>query len=274
MKKFLILLTGALLSCSACKKRGAQIEAGDAVPVSHAAGFSLTQCPGYTMAEVRNPWDTTRLLHRYLLVDKERDIPGNLPEGTLVRVPVENIAAYSSVHVSMLDELGAADRITGVCEAEYIARPGVRRRIESGEIADLGSSFAPRVEKIIELSPEVILASPYENCNYGQVEKLGVPIIECADYMETTPLGRAEWVRFLGLLTGRTHEADSLFGLTECRYDSLRRLAADAAERPRCSPNAARAAHGSCRAGPAIWPDSLPMPEPAISGATTAAAAR
>ncbi len=99
---------------------------------------------------------------------------------------------------------------------------------------DVGNGLAPNVEQIIALHPDAILLSPFENSGgYGQVEKLGIPIIECADYMETSPLGRAEWMRFYGLLFGRAAQADSLFAEIETAYHTLKALAAPAADAPR-----------------------------------------
>ena len=71
-------------------------------------------------------------------------------------------------------------------------------------IVDCGNGMNPDIEKIIDLRPDAIMLSPFENSGgYGRVGKLGVPVIECADYMETSPLGRAEWLRFYGLLVGQ-----------------------------------------------------------------------
>ena len=68
----------------------------------------------------------------------------------------------------------------------------------------------PDIERIIDLRADAILLSPFENSGgYGRLEQIGVPIIECADYMETSALGRAEWMKFYGLLYGKEHEADS-----------------------------------------------------------------
>lgn len=191
------------------------------VNIKYAEGFDITRYPDYIRVDLRDPWDTTRLLHRYLLVDKKKDLSQSLPDGTLIRTPVDRMVVYSSVHGSMLDELGIAERIVGVCESEYISVPSIRDGIDSGLITDVGNSFSPDVEKIIDLSPEAILVSPFENCSYGRVEKLNIPIIECADYMENTPLGRAEWIRLIGLFTGRESQADSLFAAIERQYTEL-----------------------------------------------------
>ena len=84
----------------------------------------------------------------------------------------------------------------------------------------------PDVEKIIALHPEALLISPFENSGgYGKLDNLNIPIIETADYMETSPLGRAEWIKFYGLLYG-ADKADSLFAAIEKGYLSLKAQAA------------------------------------------------
>ena len=81
----------------------------------------------------------------------------------------------------------------------------------------------PDIEKIIDLHPDAILLSPFENSGgYGRIEKLDIPIIECADYMETSALGRAEWMRFYGLLFGVAPQADNLFAEVDSCYQRLK----------------------------------------------------
>ena len=175
--------------------------------------------------EVRDPWDSTRLLQRYLLVDRDKNVPTGLPKGTLVRVPLRNVTVYNSVHSAIMELLGATDQIVGACEVRYIDTPKAKERLNSGKIADLGEATAPNIEKMVEIGTEVILVSPFQNSGYGPAEKLGIPIIECADYMESTPLGRAEWIRFYGLLLGKEEQADAFFHETESNYKELKELA-------------------------------------------------
>ena len=82
--------------------------------------------------------------------------------------------------------------------------------------------MGPTVEKVIEMSPDTILLSPYQDATYGQITKLDIPIIECADYMEFTPLGRAEWIKFYGELLGRRAMADSIYRAVEKAYCEIR----------------------------------------------------
>ncbi|MDD2437591.1 MAG: ABC transporter substrate-binding protein [Massilibacteroides sp.] len=200
--------------------------------VYYASGFMVTGHEGYTVAEVADPWDSTKILQRYILIDRDQPMPSGIPQGTILRVPVKNVVVYSTVHVAMLDLLGEVDKVVGVCETEYISTPAIREGLAEGRIADLGQSTTPNVEKMIEIGTEVIIASPFQNTGYGTVEKLGFPIVEGADYMERSPLGRAEWIRFYGLLFNRTQKADSLFRKTEERYLALKKVASAVQEKP------------------------------------------
>ncbi|MDR1223557.1 MAG: ABC transporter substrate-binding protein, partial [Tannerella sp.] len=201
-------------------------------PVRYAVGYTVTEQEGYTNVEVRDPWNEGKLLQRYLLAPRDKPLPEGMPKGTVVRVPLRNIVVYTSVHCAVLDELGAAGHIVGVCESRYIKVPAVNKRIRKGLVTDLGEATAPNVERMIEIGAEAVLASPFDHGSYGPVEKTGIPIIECADYMETDPLGRAEWIKFIGLLTGRRERADSLFRQTESGYLRIKALVEGVEYRP------------------------------------------
>jgi iron complex transport system substrate-binding protein len=223
-----------LFLVAACSQPGKQTASTEAVPdtVRYATGFRVSRTDAFTVVEVVNPWDTAKLLQRYVLIDRTRPVPGNLPQGTLVRIPLRNVAVYTSVHASMIDRLSEVGNITGVCEPEYMTAPGIREGLRSGRIANLGMTTAPNVEKMIDTGVECIIASPFKNSDYGQAGKLGIPIVEGADYMESHPLGRAEWIRFFGLLFRKEEVADSIFRETGERYLALRALASGAAVRP------------------------------------------
>lgn len=224
------LLTGAMclltiLFCTSCREssRNHSKECGESVEMKYADYLNITEYPNHKTVEITNPWDTTKILHRYILTERsgKGGKEGKLPEGTVVKIPVERIIVYSSVHASILSELGAADKIVGVCDAEYIVSEELRKRVSAGEVTDCGLSFSPNIERIIETKGDIIIASPFENSNYGAAEKTGIPIIESADYMERTPLGRSEWIKLFGYLLGREERADSLFRENEKRYLSL-----------------------------------------------------
>lgn len=230
----LTCLVALFLLTTACGPQMTQqsAEAGEAVPLRYATLLKMQRTADYTLCEIADPWKAGRVLHRYVLVGADKPLPAALPEGTVVRTPLQHAVSFTSVHASLAYDLGAADRLIGVCDKDYILRPALCQLLASGRWQDMGAAHLPSVERLAAAQPDALLVSPFENVQYGPISHLGIPLIECADYMETSPLGRAEWMRFYGLLFGKEAEADSLFALTEAAYLSLKAQAAADSLRP------------------------------------------
>lgn len=232
MKSYTPLLLSLLLAlCIGCTLTTTEQQRVVAT-ATHATGYAVIPCAGYTQVDVHDPWDSTRLIQRYILVHKDSLLPHPLPSGTLVRVPLTRVAAYNASHCSQFIYLGVDSTLVGVCEPQYIHQPIVTTRVESGKIVDLGNSAAPNIERLLDLSPEAIFTTPYKNMNYGAVAQCGIPLIETLDYMETSPLGCAEWIRFVSLFFDQQPLADSLFTETATRYNTLRERAMQATNKP------------------------------------------
>ena len=272
------LLALAITSCQGGKTAAGDGDGGDTVKMKYAQLLTIVKHGGeYAEVTIANPWKEGTLLHRYILVPKGEE--GNKTVARLamqrsagarcvtdtVRTPVENSAVFTSPHCQLLYELGCEQAIRGVCDLDYINIPDVKKRAASGNsrgssgnsrsssadnngsspsIVDCGSSMAPDIERIISLKPEAILVSPFENSGgYGKLDKLHIPLIEVADYMETSPLGRAEWMKFYGMLFEKSDakdnkgdtaankadisssKADSLFTKIETEYLNLKAAA-------------------------------------------------
>lgn len=189
---------------------------------------------GAVLVDVANPWDTATLLASYLLLDGEKRPDSVPPRQRLaeLRVPLERSAVFSAIHAGAIEELGETGRVAAVADAEYF-KGAFARGIADSSIADLGSSLSPSMEKITLASPDAFLMYPMQNAGHGALENSGIPIIEMADYMETTPLGRAEWIRLLGRLYGRAAEADSIFKSVESKYNTLAANASKLEKRPK-----------------------------------------
>lgn len=196
---------------------------GDTVRLQYARLLSLVRYQGYTVATISHPWRHDAVLHRYVLIPADSAVPEGLPEGTVIRTPLRRSVVFTTVHCSLLSMLRREGSVAGVADLKYIKAPFVQAGVDSGRIMDCGDGMSPVIEKIIDLHPDALLLSPFENSGgYGQLEEIDIPIVECAEYMEPSPLGRAEWVRFYGMLYGCEHEADSLFALVDSSYNALK----------------------------------------------------
>lgn len=264
-----------LTACQGGKTTAGEAEEGDTLKMKYAKLLTIVkhgekgtaslnndaEDAEYQYAEVNvaNPWKAGTLLHRYILIPKGKEGDETVARLALqrtsgmgcttdtVRTPVERSAVFIAPHCQLMYEMGCQQVIRGVCDLDYINIPDVKKRAASAgkasvgnSIVDCGSSMAPDIERIIALKPEVILLSPFENSGgYGKLDKLHVPIIEAADYMESSPLGRAEWMKFYGMLFKKDGnapktalaascepKADSLFAKIEKEYLKLKAEAA------------------------------------------------
>ena len=222
---FLFVFVALLSACHG--RQDVARGSGDTVSLQYAENITIVKHDGYVEVAMLDPWKKGRVLHRYALVARADSARvGSLPSATVVYTPVQRSVVLSSPMCQLMVWLGAGDGISGVCDAGYVNVPLVRQQLKHGAVADCGNSMSPSVERIVALRPQALFVSPFENSTYGSLEQLGVPIIECADYMETSALGRAEWMKFYGMLMGKEAQADSLFAVVATNYKRLSALAA------------------------------------------------
>lgn len=205
--------------------------AGDTVAIDYARLLHIVECDSFTIVDIKNPWGSG-LLHRFLLVPREYNMPKEMPNGTILRTPLDNLLVLSSVHANLLNGLNVADAVGGVCDSRYMLSAFVHEGIANGSVVDCGSSLNVNVEKVVQLSPSAIFVLPFENGGYGKLDNLPFPIVECAEYMEHSPLAAAEWMRFYGRLVGRAAYSDSLFRAVCNNYHELCSLADSVEKRP------------------------------------------
>lgn len=231
MKKKVALSAVLLYLLCSCSYRQ-QVPAdniGDTLKLKYAENITIVRNDSCTMVVLKNPWKAGEVLHTYWLVQRGNSLPQQL-EGTgadVVSVPLQKAVVFNTAHAWLTITLGALTQVRGVADLRFMQLPAVRQRVQSGLTADCGDAMSPNIEQIIDLDADAILLSPFENSGgYGRLEKLGIPLIECADYMETSALGRAEWMKFYGMLFGKEREADSLFHVVDSSYQVLKAMAA------------------------------------------------
>ena len=233
-KLYLFVLVTIVLLSSCGNRTGFSQEGGDTLHLKYSSLLSIIRYDGYTEVNIRNPWKEGRILQTYLLVPQQGEMPRQLPHGTIIRTPIQRAAIFTTVHCSLVTTLGHGENIVGVADLKYIKVPYIQEQVKRGRIVDCGSGLSPVVEKIMDIKPDVILLSPFENSGgYGKLEEIDIPLVECAEYMESSPLGRAEWMKFYGMLFGEEQKTDSLFDVVEKNYHLLKAEAQKAG--PGCS---------------------------------------
>ncbi len=235
-ERSILLLLTVLFLCSCGRGTGTGAGAdGDTLQLKYAEHITIIRHEGYTEVLLADPWNTGKTLHTYLLLPDNNKRPEHLPQGTVIRTPLKRAVVATSVHCGLIASMGCQKAIVGVCEKQYIHLPWVQQGCKDGTVIDCGSGLAPSVEKIIETDADALFLSPFQNSGgYGPVVELGVPIIETADYMETSSLGRAEWMKFYGMLFGAEAQADSILQEVERDYLSLKEKAAAAGKEKAC----------------------------------------
>lgn len=230
MKKLSLIFALIICLFAGCKryKTGSEQGVGKEIKLQYARHLKMEEFPEYIKVVLTNPWKKGVLHTYYLVKSSHTQVPA---DGTKVAVPIKKSVIFTTAHANLMELLGARRTIAGVADLQYMLIPDIQSRVKKAEsskdkIVDCGESMKPSVEKIIRLKPDAIFLSPFENGGgYGRLDALHIPLIECADYMETSALGRAEWMKFYGMLVGKEHTADSLFAVVEKNYKQLKGIA-------------------------------------------------
>jgi iron complex transport system substrate-binding protein len=194
--------------------------------IKYAERFDLIQKEGYSLLIIKNPWQGAVNINEtyYLITDSSR-IPPDVDSQHIIRVPVKRIICTSTTHLSMISALGEAETIKGISFANYIYEKRICDLIENKNIADVGYDDNLNKELVIQISPDLVMVFGIGSESAGYISKLkelGIRILFNAEYLETDPLGKAEWIRVFGALYNKGKEADSIFSLIEDEYNRLK----------------------------------------------------
>ena len=231
--KFLIsVVICVLVSCGGKTKKSDNAQTTDTLKLKYAEGFSIRYFRDYKEVIVYSPWvKGTEYARYYLVTDLNVKTPSN---GIRVKIPLQTLATTSVTHLEFLSLLGELKTITGVCSPAIIYNPTVLKRVGEGKIADLGDAFSINVEKTLQLSPGAVMMSGYnQNDPYAKrVSQAGIPVIFNNEWMETSLLARAEWIKFVGAFYNKEKLADSIFSNVDKRYNEIKSKAAAVKVKP------------------------------------------
>ena len=230
MRKLWIFALLLFVACAPKVQETAKKAQGENL-MRHARNISVyAKDYGYRM-EVMCPWDTTLSLGSFAIVKDtaaavDKDVTG------VLMVPVRSVISFSATQWAVFLRLGEIDRVKGILEGRFVADSTMRSLLEQEKVYDIGTEAAADIERMIQLQPDALLYSPYFDGNQGGLNVTGAVLFPFADYMENTPLGRAEWIRVIGMLAGCEDKADAWFDDIEARYDTLSGLCANVESRP------------------------------------------
>jgi iron complex transport system substrate-binding protein len=231
-----ILLPVVLVSCGNEKQKQeapttARIE--KEISLKYATCFSIHDFGDYKILTVL-PLKGSK--QSYVLYPKEKNKPQvSDPKAVFIPVPVGNTACMSSLYVGYLDRLQLTDRVVAVDNGDYVSNKKVAEKIKAGTVKELAKAGGLNEEITIALHPDLVMT-------YGsgvsadeankKVKDAGIPFVYCIDNRETSPLGRAEWIKFVACFYKEEKKADSLFNETEKKYLDLKASAEKAPESP------------------------------------------
>ncbi len=231
-----------LLTFWSCKQ-GAKEKIRVSIPaenasITHAQGFTISKSSqGITTIKITSPWPNAEAVFTYALIPKEKlaFITLNRDEyDAIIATPIEKIVVTSTTHIPALEALGVENTLVGFPNTEYISSEKTRNRIAHNHIQELGNNEAINAEMVIALQPDLVVGFSIDNRNkaYNTIQKSNVPVVYNGDWTEETPLGKAEWIKFLAPFYNLEEKADSIFRSIETNYVQSKQLALEAKTKP------------------------------------------
>lgn len=225
------------VSCKEDKKSHLTVINEQQTKVSHALGFRIDNTGAYPIVTVTNPWPNTEQSFTYAFIPKselQANPNNNEDYDAVIGTPIENIVVTSTTHIPALEALGGLDKLKGFPDTQYISSMPARQLISEGKIKELGKNETLNTEMVLEMQPDVIIGFAMDNNNaaYKLLQKAGIPILFNGDWTEQTPLGKAEWIKFFGVLLNKQEQAENMFQEIESDYKSIKELAKKAARKP------------------------------------------
>ncbi len=194
--------------------------------ISRAERFTLEAKNGYTDATIIDAWQGSNNVNQtYHLVKKGLVLPAGFDSSSVVFVPLKKIVCMSNTYIGMISALGEENSIVGVSGTGFIFSPVLIKNVEKGLIQDVGYDANLNKELILKISPDVIMMYGIgsESVSYtSKIKELGVKVVFNADYLETDPLGKAEWIKFFGALYCKEKLADSIYKEEVDAYTKLK----------------------------------------------------
>ena len=227
----MLLCLIVLISCNEKSGNKTNDRSAGEYQIKLAKRLEIDKGSEYTRVTIMNPWQGADNVNMtYFLVKRGSELPAGIDIRKVIEVPVEKIVCMSTTHVAMIAALGEENSIAGMSGTGFIYSAVLNSRAKAGLIADVGYEANLNKEMILKIMPDItmIYGVGSESSGYvGKIEELGIQVIYNADYLETDPLGKAEWIKLFGALYCRENEADSIFNAEVKAYNNLKSYVAE-----------------------------------------------
>jgi iron complex transport system substrate-binding protein len=236
MKKFLGIIIIAIL-CVTCKhKNSSDIKNSkhkESIDIKYAKGFDVQYFKNYKKLIIKSPYQNSEEQFEYILRNSKKE---NITavSGTIITTPIQKVVVTSTTHIPMLELLGVENSLIGFPHTKYISSPKTRKLIDANLVKEVGVKSSLNTEILLDLNPDVVIGFSMTKTSksLNLIEKSGIPVVLNGDWLEDTPLGRAEWIKFFGVLYDKEKEADSIFNIIESNYNTAKKLANKADTKP------------------------------------------
>ncbi|RPD90778.1 ABC transporter substrate-binding protein [Aureibaculum marinum] len=228
---FLVLVL-AQISCKQEQKNITQNKTNTLI--KYAKGFDIQEIGKFKKLTIKTPYPNAEQALEYLIVPKNSTIPDSLKKFKIIETPIEKLVVTSTTHIPMLELLDSENTLVGFPNLKYISSPKTRARIEKNQLIELGNEENINTEILLDISPELLIGFSMSSNNkmFNTIEKAGIPVILNGDWLEETPLGRAEWVKFFALFFNKEKKAELIFNKIESSYNEAVEIAKKATSKP------------------------------------------
>jgi iron complex transport system substrate-binding protein len=209
----------------------------DLLDLKYAEGFSVSDNGNFKILTINKPWPKAEKTFKYVIISKEQMAKTSFLkdeyDGFIVD-PIQKIVVTSTTHIPALELLNVEETLVGFPGSDYISSEKTRKRIDNGGIRELGKNEGINTEVLLELNPNVVVGFGVEGVNktFETIKKAGIPVIYNGDWVESSALAKAEWIKFFGALFNKEKEADSIFNQIEKDYLKAKSIAKQAKKQP------------------------------------------
>lgn len=205
--------------------------------MKYAEGFSIKSFEELNLLKIKNPWPKADKTYKFALVPREQAKKAEMNPSNfngIIQTPVTKIVVTSTTHIPALELLGVEQTLVGFPGTDYISSEKTRERIDSGDVRELGNNEGINTEVLLELRPDVVVAFGVDGTNKSMeiIENAGIPVIYNGDWVEKSPLAKAEWIKLFGALYDKENEAKRIFNQIEMDYNEAKKIALSSTNKP------------------------------------------